>query len=635
LPLVHPESRARITEFHRWLPHVITDHHETGHDGYFFQPGVPTRQHPLTTTENLDMTRALAKFHAASLDQAGVMFFTEDAYDDFYYGKGSTYPDINGSIGILFEQPSVRGSVIDRESGPLTFAQAIHNHVRTSLSTLEGAQQLSNDLKDYQAGFYATMRNQAEKSDFQAWVIGDDNDPARAQALLDVFRRHHVEFSALAKEVTANGHHFSPGHAWVVPVEQQQFGMAQALLETRTDFVENTFYDVSAWNMALAYNLPYARLSRLPPTGNHVAPEKTAAPQADAVAGIIEWQQLGTPAILQQLLHTGARVRAATRSFSSGNAMGSRSFGEGSLVILPGIQDQDKNEAILVILRKAHDGGVNVYSSNSHLTGSGPNLGTSRFKTLRDVKALLVSGEGTNAYAVGEVWHQMDQRLGVAPVMVGMTRLKQIRLHDYSHLLMANGNYKAIGDELKQRIATWIKDGGILIATQGAATWAETLCFSSGDCSEEHNGDKDNDTAPDNDQTGPMAYGNFEDQRARKTIGGAIVSTTVDPSHPIAYGYGSTLPLFRRGTTLLAASDNPFTTPVRYTQSPLLSGYIGEERLEQISGQAAVIAQRHDQGLVVRFANDPLFRGFWRGTERLWVNSLYLGSMVESTKLPE
>ena len=40
LPLVHPESRARIAEYHRWLPHLLTDHHEQGgrNPGFFFQP---------------------------------------------------------------------------------------------------------------------------------------------------------------------------------------------------------------------------------------------------------------------------------------------------------------------------------------------------------------------------------------------------------------------------------------------------------------------------------------------------------------------------------------------------------------------------------------------------------------------
>ena len=132
-----------------------------------------------------------------------------------------------------------------------------------------------------------------------------------------------------------------------------------------------------------------------------------------------------------------------------------------------------------------------------------------------------------------------------------------------------------------------------------------------------------------------MAYADFDDQSAQRTIGGAIVSAILDPTHPVAFGYNSEMPIFRKGTTLLEASENPFATPVRYTDKPLVSGYIGEQRLAEMSGQAAVIAERQGKGLVVRFASNPIFRGFWRGTERLWINALYFGPLVNSTKLPE
>ncbi len=265
---VHPESRARITEYHRWLPHVLTDHHETWHDGFFFQPGAPTRQHPLTTAENLEMTRALAPYHASSFDSAGEMYFTEDDYDDFFYGKGSTYPDINGSIGILFEQPRVNGAVYDRDSGELKFSDAIHNQVRTSLSTLKGAWEQRDKFKKYQAGFYQAMQQRAAKAGFQAWVIGDGNDTARGRELMDLFDRHQVEFQTLKAEINADGQVFKPGHAWVIPVNQRQFGLAQAMLETRTEFEDNVFYDVSSINLPMAYNLPVAKLARLPATSN-------------------------------------------------------------------------------------------------------------------------------------------------------------------------------------------------------------------------------------------------------------------------------------------------------------------------------------------------------------------------------
>jgi len=627
LPLVHPESRARITEYQRWLPHILTDHHETRHDGFFFQPGVPSRQHPLTTAANLDMTRALAAYHAKSLDDAGVMYFTEDTYDDFYYGKGSTYPDINGSIGILFEQPSVLGPVTNRVSGQLTFAEAIHNQVRTSLSTLKGAYELSDEFKKYQADFFKATQQRADKAGFQGWVIGDGGDPARGRELMDIFDRHQVEFQTLSAEITVDNNTFTPGHAWVIPVKQRQFGLAQAMLETRTKFEDNTFYDVSAWSLPMAYNLPFAELSRLPATAANQPPTAAKTPVSDAVAWVISWQQLTAPDVLQNLLDAGIRVRAATKPFRMASGP---EFSEGSLVVLAGIQDEGKSAQAFEILEQAANNGVQTYSYNTHQTTSGPGLGTSHYEAIAPIKPLLIVGEGVRAYDAGEAWHQMDQRLGVPAVMVEIHRLSNIRLSDYTHLLLVNGKYSAIGKPLKKDITDWISAGGILVATQGAASWAESLCFQANACEEKP-------TTEDSDEEVQKIrpYADFDDQQAQRTIGGAIVSARLDNTHPIAFGYPKRMPFFRRGATLLKVSDNPFTTPVHYMKEPLVSGYIGAERIKEMSNKPAVIAERHGKGLVVRFANNPLFRGFWRGTERLWINALYFGPIINATKLPQ
>jgi hypothetical protein len=46
------------------------------------------------------------------------------------------------------------------------------------------------------------------------------------------------------------------------------------------------------------------------------------------------------------------------------------------------------------------------------------------------------------------------------------------------------------------------------------------------------------------------------------------------------------------------------------------------------------VATRHGPGLVLRMADDPLFRGYWRGTEMLFANALFFGSVIGETLLP-
>jgi hypothetical protein len=626
LPLVHPESRARIAAYHRWLPHVLTDQHESRYDSYFFQPGAPARQHPATPDANLRLTRLLGQYHAAALDRAGEMYFTESVYDDFYYGKGSTYPDINGSIGILFEQPSVKGPVLERGSRPLTFSNAIGNQLRTTLSTLRGSVENRGSLFDYQRGFFETMAERAAQAGFAAWIIGDDGDPGRAAALLEVFDLHRVEYATLAEQVTAGGRDYQPGRAWVLPVRQRQFGMLQALMESRTEFEDSTFYDVSAWTQPLAYNLPYARLKRLPATGPAVT-DDVPAPAPDAVAWLVPWNQLHAARLLQELLGAGARVRTATQPFEAVTPRGNQAFAAGTLLVHRGFQDPALGQRIFEILSERAAAGLRVATVTSGLTPEGPDLGDRNFMLLKPIRPLLITGEGVSNYDAGAAWHMFDQRLGIAPVMVELHRLDGIRLHDYTHLVMMDGHYDAIGDGLRKRIVQWVKDGGILVTSNRAAEWAQGLCFAA-TCEEG--------AAAPSEKPAARAYGQFEDDSAQRTTGGAIVATVLDLTHPLAFGYQrDALPLFRRSNTLLEASGNAYATPVRYTGEPLMSGFIGADRLEEIRNQPAVIAERNDAGLVVRFANNPLFRGFWRGTERLFINSLYLGQVVKNTDLPD
>ena len=633
LPLVHPESRARIVEFHRWLPHVLTDHHEQGgYPGFFFQPGVPSRQNPLTPEENLELTRALAQFHSRAMDQAGQPHFTEDAYDDFYFGKGSTYPDINGSIGILFEQKAIRGQELATTNGTETFQMAVANQLRMSLSTLQGAWSIRDRLKTYQAGFHDEMLDRAESRKFAGWVIGDDGDPARAREFLNILDLHQIKYQALEETVRAGSYEFQPGHGWIIPARQKQFGLLEAIMEQRTRFQDNTFYDVSAWTLPLAYNLPFATVPQLPRGKSEAQSSEGFAPSAAAAAWAVTWNQLAAPAMLQELLAAGVKVRTAIQPFSAQTTNGLVAFARGTLIIQAGIQTEDALQSSHDILAQAALDGIDIKSLNSTLTVAGPDLGSKHFKIIQPINPLLLGGSGTSSYGVGAQWFVLDDRLGVPTTMINQQNLGDINLWDYTHLLMADGDYDDLSNGRKSMIARWIKDGGILVAINRASTWAEGLCY-------EHPQEKCEVEEADPPEVQPAearAYSDFDDDRARQVIGGAIVSSVADLSHPLAFGYSrNELPLFRRGTTVLTPSENPYSTPIRYTSDPLLAGFIGEERLDAFRGQSAVIAEKKGSGLVVRFANTPVFRGFWRGTERLYINALYFGQVIETTELPE
>ena len=164
LPVQLPESRARIKTFHDWMPNILTDHHEMGtNSSFFFQPGIPSRTHPLTPKLNQELTKEIATYHAKALDKIGSLYYSEESFDDFYYGKGSTFPDINGSIGILFEQASSRGHIQESVNGLLTFPFTIKNQFTAALSTLDAANSMRSDILKYQSDFFKNSRKEGKK----------------------------------------------------------------------------------------------------------------------------------------------------------------------------------------------------------------------------------------------------------------------------------------------------------------------------------------------------------------------------------------------------------------------------------------------------------------------------------------
>ena len=84
LPVQLPESQARIKSFNKWQPNILTDHHEMGSNAtFFFQPGVPSRTHPLTPKLNQKLTKKIAEYHIESLDKIGSLYYSEEKFERF------------------------------------------------------------------------------------------------------------------------------------------------------------------------------------------------------------------------------------------------------------------------------------------------------------------------------------------------------------------------------------------------------------------------------------------------------------------------------------------------------------------------------------------------------------------------
>lgn len=629
MPVQHPSSRGRINLFQEWKPNVLTDFHEMGTNAtYFFQPGVPERTHPLTPQRNQDLTMAIAEYHAEAFDEQNVLYYTRERFDDFYYGKGSTYPDIFGSVGILFEQASSRGHSQESIHGVLEFPETILNQVTTSFSTLRASLELREELHDYMRTFYRDAEQEARRSDIKGIIVGDQYDRARTWHLADLLSHHEVEMYELESDMEFDGQQYEKGAAFIIPMEQRQYKFIESMFERRTEFTDSLFYDVSTWTLPYAFNLPFHELNQGQFSSSLMGDliEHPEFPKGEIIGGrsqysyLFEWDEYYAPRALYRLQEAGVRTKVASVPFQSVTTQGVKDFDYGTIMVSLGTQDVDELTIFRLMQQAAEEDGLTIYSVRGGLNPSGVDLGSPSFNNLQKPSVAILGGSGVSGNDVGEVWHLFDQRYEMPITILEKDRFGRANLDRYNVMVMVNGGYGDLSSNNVDELKRWVRRGGTLILHRGAVNWGAREGLANISYKERPDSDSD---------IGQRPYAELSDARGAQVIGGSIFNGILDLTHPIAYGYNrEEITLFRNSTTFLDIADNPYATPLRLTDDPLASGYISSENLDMVGETASIIVSSYGGGRVISFVDNPAFRAFWFGTNKLMMNAVFFGNTI-------
>jgi hypothetical protein len=621
---VHPESKARVAQFQQWRPHVLTDFHEMGSDStFFFQPGIPSRKNPWTPLRNIELTDALGQFHATALDKSKQLYFTQESYDDFYYGKGSTYPDAFGSIGILFEQASSRGHLRETENGLLSFTQTIQNQVTTSISTFAGALANKEALLAYQQSFTQESLNLSKKDKWSGYVVQEQKDQTRLQGFLSILQAHKIEYWPLKQDLALEGETYQAISSIFVPLEQPQYRLIKSLFSTRQSFDDNSFYDVSNWNLALAFNLQYAPVKgkiALDKT-NPFTPKKVPSEILQgAYAYGFSWDDSSAATLLSRLLQSKIKLQIAGAPFVAQTSQGATNFSAGSVIVPAAFNQPAALSRLLKDL--SQDLPITLWSIDSGLTNQGIDLGSRKMRNVALPRLLLVGGKETSEYEVGEIWHHLDLKLELPTTIVDLDSLASIELANYSHIIFVEGNYKSVGENSIKALSAWLNDGGVLIGQKSATSWFAEK----GWLKTRFKSNKDLALAF---EINGLHYGDIESFEAKQRIAGAVFAVELDNSHPLTFGYyNAVLPMFKNDNQVMLKPETPFVTVAKYSEKPLVAGYTAQELQEIIGNSAAIIAHKVGKGKVIAFNDDVNFRGVWQGTSRLLDNAIFMAGFI-------
>ena len=621
----HPESQARVRSFQKWKPNVLTDHHEMGTNAsFFFQPGVPSRIHPLTPEKNLELTKRIGEFHAKALDDIGSFYYTQEGYDDFYYGKGSTFPDVQGAIGILFEQASSRGHAQESINGILRFPFTVRNQFTTALSTLKAVNAMREDLLNYQRQFFKDAVAEASKDAVRAYIFGSAKDPVRAQHLAEIITRQNINVFRPSSAQTINGKTYEPASSYVVPLNQPQYKLIKGMFEKRSSFKDSLFYDISSWTLPLAFGLDYEEIKTGPSLGEKVS--TTAMVAGKRVGGKSEYAYVfesfgyNAPRAIYRLLSHGLILKVASDPFFHSDG---RKFERGAIMLPVAGQEKNPDQIEYILNEIATKDGIDIYAFKTGLDYKGVSLGSSSFIPFKKPVIAMLVGDGISPTDAGEVWHMLDVRFNIPVTLLPLNVLERTPLAKYTTIIMPpTVTGFAISDATKEKLKSWIQAGGVVIGMENAMNWLTTAGLGKFEM-------KKDEEKKDAQKT--RAYADIEEYTGAQETSGAIFEAIVDLTHPFMYGYSNArIPIFKSNNLFMEKSKGAYSNPIVFTPAPLLSGYISKENYAKAKDSSVGGVSVLGQGRVIGFTDNLCFRAFWLGSNKIFMNAIFYGPIINS-----
>jgi hypothetical protein len=656
--LTQPETRGRVAVYLEWFPQVVVDLHEMGGDSTYYFPPPADPVNPFLDDSQLEWLERFGRNNAAWFDRLRIDYFTREIFDSFYPGYGESWPMFHGAIGMTYEQASVRGLVLERQDRTtIHFRESVRNQFIASLSTLESA---ARNREGLLRDFHEFRRSAVQEGSggIREFLLPPGRDPSRVVKLINLLlaqgvevRRSeqafvHPQVSSLTENRVEE--RSFPAGTFVVPLAQPAGRLARTLLSRETpmgeDFLaeqerlrrkrmRDQIYDVTAWSMPLLFDVEAfagqipSPTETVPVDGRVEIAGGLSAPAS--LAYLVPWGSNSAGQLLGALHRRDLRVYSSSRPFTIRSAR----FPAGSLIV----RTRDNPEDLAVQLAElAAESGVSIIPTDSGWVETGVNLGSNHVRFLPKPGIAMAYGEPTRSTSAGAVRYLLEQVYGFPLTAIYTADLGRADLRRYNVIVLpdasgAQGGYSGVlGETGVERLKSWIREGGTLIALGAAGEWLtfeKVGLLSTG--TEQRQLSEDSPPEPaENAGDSVLDVLIRPDDEPPDLTPGAIVRVRLDPEHWLAFGYGE--------QTLGVVASRRIFTPLKLDKGRnvgvyapadrlLVSGLMWDDARAQLADKAFLMHERYGRGNVVAFAEDPSFRAYVEGQHLLLVNAVFFG----------
>jgi hypothetical protein len=346
-------------------------------------------------------------------------------------------------------------------------------------------------------------------------------------------------------------------------------------------------------------------------------------------AYVIEWEQRNAPKALAKLWNAGYRVRSAMETFTYQGT----TYGEGSLIVLIGRNHEKKDQITGDMQRIAEEARVNVVGFDTGRMDEGIDLASRDSEPVDEPKVALMVDSPFSSYTAGQIWFLFDRWTEFGISRIRSESLRYMDMNEYDVIIVPGAGWgggisSVLDSTAQERLKTWVRQGGTLVATENAAE------FFSKDQSgftgvELAKAKKDEEVENEEGTIDPEAYTRYEareDSSGLKRIPGSAFKGIIDTSNPLAFGVKDQLYSLKFTEEALVPSTD-WQTVGYYHKDPntlLASGYASRENIEKAAGNAFAGVVEMGSGKVVFLLDNTQYRMFWVGPARMMQNAVML-----------
>lgn len=661
---VTPEMRALAGELIRWRPEIVLDVH-SGPDVIFLPP-FPRPWHPLWPDAAPEWWNAVAERANERFGEKGWSFSSRKDYEGVAgVGFGLSWAMLGPSVSaLLFEtfggRPGKTTAFIRSDGTRATMRMAMDRHKEAIRSLLDVVRARKAGLFRQQRDRVAAAMEEARRGRVRSVVIpaeGPEVDPVKVARLVDRLllqeirvRRATAPFALEVRDFLDLGRAPAsqefPAGTYVVDLVQPNARLARALLDPTVDFSHPTvevpydrkmpYYDAPWGNLPFLFGVQAWAGAEAP----QAAEEVTAPRPSEGTVEGLERTEPPYAWVLRPGYEAGRRVAVALvregyrmRVFRSGFRIRGEDFPKGTMAFLRIRNPEGLGERIEAL---AEEEGARVVAAEGPFTEAGLTFGDDRrLAAVPEPRVAVVADRPvTHDHTYGGIRATLEGVFGLPFSPVMLETLVRGDLSEYTTVVLPHAGMSVRGGPNFNagyrgrldlgRIREWVRNGGTLVAVQGAAEVVAADPVLGAGLEVDGWAERTEATALAEFETRPVPDADLVPWRPGLEEFG---------SHLLAAGYPRAEFAAPASFPVLLSLPEGSRARVVARYAPdarriLLDGFMMDEDRPVLAGRPFLVVNPVGRGRVIAFAEDPTFRGAWYGMNLLFLNALVFGPVL-------